>query len=74
MATAQPPDRLTFSADSLDFRDEIRNRLWERMRERAVEHVRAEHRERVTQEDVKATLGQAIRDVMAEFGIQITVD
>lgn len=71
MATVEP-EQFFFSPESLGFRDEVRNRLSQRMRELALELVRSEHRQRVLEEDVKAVIPQAIRDVMAEFGISLT--
>lgn len=69
MAAVQPPEQLVFSPESLDFRDEVRSRLTERMRELAVERARAHHRQRVTEEDFKVSLERAVRDVMAEMGV-----
>ena len=66
MATVEP-EQLRFSPESLDLRDEVRNRLWKRMTELSSERARAERRQRVTEDDVKATLEQAVRDVLAEF-------
>lgn len=69
MATVQPPQRLTFLPESLDFRDEVRERLSRRMRELALERARLERRDSVTEEDFKATMARAVREIMAEFGV-----
>lgn len=71
MATMEPADRLVFSPESLEFRDEVRDRLSKRLRDLAIERALAEHRDRVTEEDFKATLRRAVLDIMAEFGIDI---
>ncbi|MGH7136818.1 MAG: hypothetical protein ACREHD_13850 [Pirellulales bacterium] len=71
MATIEPTDQLRFSPESFDFLSEVPTRLRRRMSELALQRVRAEHRQRVTEEDVKATLQQAFRDVLAEFGVSI---
>lgn len=71
MATVQPPDRLTFSPDSLELRDRIRDRLAERLRQLAIEHARAERRDRVTEDDVKANIKKAVREILVEFGYQL---
>lgn len=73
MATVQPSNQIVFSPESFDFRDEVRDRLWERMRALAIERVRSAGRQRVTEEDFKATLAPAIREVMADFGVSVTV-
>lgn len=74
MATASPSDQLVFSPESLDFREEVRSRLWQRMTELATERVRAERRQRITEDDVKHALPRAVRDVLAEFGIPLAND
>jgi len=73
MATIEPSKQLRYSPESLEFGDDVGYRLSHRMRELAVERVRAQGRERVMEEDFKAVLPQAIRDVMGEFGVSVTI-
>ncbi|HVA45768.1 MAG TPA: hypothetical protein VNH11_05215 [Pirellulales bacterium] len=73
MATLEPSDQLRFSPESLEFRDDVRNRLTQRMRELAVERVLAQHRERIMEDDFKAVLPQAVREILAEFGFSVTI-
>ena len=68
--STEPADRLVFSPESLEFRDEVRDRLSKRLRELAVERALRDHRDRFTEDDLKAVLRRAVQAVMAEFGVE----
>jgi len=65
MSTATETE-LTFSPDSVEFRDRILGLIRARLKKLAIEKVRSEHRSDVTQEDFRACVKDAVEQVVKE--------
>lgn len=62
------PSQIRFTVESLRQVEQIRTRVAEALRRRAIERAVAAQRPRVTAEDVRAVLGDALADLGAAKG------
>ncbi|HVC96823.1 MAG TPA: hypothetical protein VND64_24305 [Pirellulales bacterium] len=66
MATASSDKPITFSADSIETRDRIRDFVSRRLRELAIARARDEGREQVTGKDILDSLDQVVREAIQQ--------
>jgi hypothetical protein len=66
VATASSDKPITFSADSIETRDRIRDFVSRRLRELAIARARDEGREQVTGKDILDSLDQVVREAIQQ--------